>query len=139
MGMMVGGNRGTVSEMNVVPLIDILLVLLVIFMIITPLSTGLDARIPQQSAKESGYNPPVDLIVVQVLADGTLRINQEPVEFRNLEARLDGIFKMRASRVAFIRGENAVEFAAVAQVIDVMHEAGIASVGLLTPDLEKGL
>ena len=139
MGMMVGGNRGTVSEMNVVPLIDILLVLLVIFMIITPLSTGLNVVIPQQPAKEPS-DPPLDyLIVVQVLADGTLRINQEPVPFQNLEARLAEIFKMRASRVAFIRGENAVEFSAVARVIDVMRAAGIASVGLLTPDLEKGL
>lgn len=139
MGMMVGGNRGTVSEMNVVPLIDILLVLLVIFMIITPLSTGLDVVIPRESSKEPGYNPPDYLIVVQVLADGTLRINQEPVQFQDLEARLDEIFKMRASRVAFVRGENAVEFSAVAKVIDVMRSAGIASVGLLTPDLEKSL
>jgi biopolymer transport protein TolR len=140
MGMMVGGNRGTVSEMNVVPLIDILLVLLVIFMILTPLSTGLDALIPQQSTKGPGDPPPDSLVVVvQVLADGTLRINQEPVGLQNLESRLGEIFKLRASRVAFIRGEKAVEFSAVAQVIDVMRTAGIASVGLLTPDLEKGL
>jgi len=139
MGMMVGGNRGTVSEMNVVPLIDILLVLLVIFMILTPLSTGLDARIPQQSTQPEPHSNRETVVVVQVLADGTLRINQEPVEFQDLGARLCDIFKMRAERVAFIHGENAVEFSAVAQVIDVMHAAGIASVGLLTPDLEKGL
>jgi len=140
MGMMVGGKRGVVSEMNVVPLIDILLVLLVIFMIIPVHNKGLDAQVPQSSTTAS--DPPArpdDVIVVQVLADGTMRINQEPVTYETLDARLGEIFKMRASRVAFIRGDAPVEFGVVAKVIDVMHTSGIASVGLLTPDLEKGL
>lgn len=139
MGMIVGGKRGTVSEMNVVPLIDILLVLLVIFMMIPPHNKGLDALIPQPSPQSEIDIIPPDVVVVQVLGDGTLRINQEPVEFQDLESRLGEIFKMRAGRVAFIRGEMTVEFSVVAKVIDVMHTAGIASVGLLTPDLEKGL
>jgi biopolymer transport protein TolR len=138
MGMMVGGKRGTVSEMNVVPLIDILLVLLVIFMIIPVYHKGLDALIPQESAQpEKIHNE--DVVVVQVLADGTLRINQEPVAFDALGPRLEEVFKLRASRTAFIRGDKPVEFGVVANVIDVMHTSGIASVGLLTPDLEKGL
>jgi biopolymer transport protein TolR len=126
--------------MNVVPLIDILLVLLVIFMIIPVHNKGLDALVPQTSTTAS--DPPArrdDVIVVQVLADGTMRINQEPVTYETLDARLEEIFKMRASRVAFIRGDAPVEFGVVAKVIDVMHTSGIASVGLLTPDLEKGL
>jgi biopolymer transport protein ExbD len=76
---------------------------------------------------------------VQVLADGTLRINQEPMAFDALGSRLEEVFKMRASRTAFIRGDKPVEFGVVANVIDVMHTSGIASVGLLTPDLDKGL
>jgi len=138
MAMSVGGKRGIVSDMNVVPLIDILLVLLVIFMIIPVYSKGLDALIPQQSTP-----PPEktlrgeDVVVIQVLADGTLRINQEPVSFDKLGPRIEEIFKSRAIRVAFIRGDKPVEFAAVAKVIDVMHVSGIASVGLLTPELEK--
>jgi biopolymer transport protein ExbD/biopolymer transport protein TolR len=139
MGMMVGGKRGVVSEMNVVPLIDILLVLLVIFMIIPVHNKGLDAQLPQPSTTASDPPPRDDVIVVQVLADGTMRINQEPVTYETLDARLEEIFKMRASRVAFIRGDAPVEFGVVAKVIDVMHTSGIASVGLLTPDLEKGL
>jgi len=83
--------------------------------------------------------PPPDVVVVQVLADGTLRINQEPVSWDRLGARIDEVFKPRATRVAFIRGDGPVEFGVVAKVIDVMHAFGIASVGLLTPDLEKGL
>jgi len=138
--MMVGGKRGIVSEMNVVPLIDILLVLLVIFMIIPVYSKGLDAVIPQQST-EPPEQTPIDsgVVVIQVFADGALRINQEPVAWDALGSRLEEVFKQRASRIAFIRGDGPVEFGVVAKVIDVMHTSGIASVGLLTPDLDRGL
>lgn len=138
MGMFVGGKRGVVSDMNVVPLIDILLVLLVIFMIIPRDTKGLDALVPQPST-EKGLGPPPYVVVVQVLADGTLRINQEPVSWGKLGARIEEVFKQRATRIAFIRGDGPVEFGVVVKVIDVMHTSGIASVGLLTPGLEKGL
>jgi biopolymer transport protein ExbD len=137
MGMSVGGKRGIVSDMNVVPLIDILLVLLVIAMIIPAYSKGLDALIPQQSTPPADTRVPDEAVVIQVLADGTLRINQEPVTWERLGSRIEEVFKPRATRVAFIRGDGPVEFGVVAKVIDVMHASGIASVGLLTPDLEK--
>jgi biopolymer transport protein TolR len=137
MGISVGGKRGIVSDMNVVPLIDILLVLLVIFMIIPVYSKGEEALVPQASTEKSPA-PPDGEVVIQVLADGTLKINQELVTFDKLGPRIEEIFKQRASRVAFIRGDQPVEFGVVANVIDVMHTSGIASVGLLTPDLEKG-
>jgi biopolymer transport protein TolR len=136
MGMAVGGKRDIVSDMNVVPLIDILLVLLVIFMMIRGYSVGEDALVPQPSV-EKVPGPPPDVVVIQVLADGALRINQEPVTFDKLGSRIEEIFEQRASRVAFIRGDQPVEFGMVAKVIDVMHTSGIASVGLLTPELEK--
>jgi len=139
MGMLVGGKRGIVSEMNVVPLIDVLLVLLVIFMIIRAHSEGLEALVPRQSTEAPDKIIRDDVVVIQVLADGTLRINQEPVSWDRLGNRIEEVFKLRATRVAFIRGDGAVEFGVVAKVIDVMHTSGIASVGLLTRDLEKGL
>src|SRR6266850_1800944 len=139
MGMIVGGKRGVVSEMNVVPLIDILLVLLVIFMIIPVYSKGLDAAIPQQSTQPPEQTAIDSIVVIQVFADGTLRINQEPVALDGLSSRLEEVFRQRASRIAFIRGDGPVEFGVVAKVIDVMHTSGIASVGLLTPDLDRGL
>ena len=139
MGMMVGGKRGVVSEMNVVPLIDILLVLLVIFMMIPTHRWGEEALIPQSSSDKVPPPRQEEVVVVQVLADGSVRINQEPVNWDRLGSRLEEVFKLRASRVAFIRGDGPVEFGVVASVIDVMHTVGIASVGLLTPDLEKGL
>ena len=135
MGMRVGGNGGAFAEMNVVPLIDILLVLLVIFMIIPHHQTGLVAEIPQPAVNRPP-EPEPEVIVVQVLADGSLRINQEPVAWDALDGRLREIYKERVRRVAFIRGDAPVEFQAVARVIDIMHGSGI-SVGLLTPKLEE--
>jgi biopolymer transport protein ExbD len=132
--MQVGGaNRGIHAEMNVVPLIDILLVLLVIFMIIPTHQKGLDASVPQPAPK--GAASP-DFIVVQVLSNGDLRINQEPVSWDHLADRMESIYKERATKVAFIRGEAPVEFASVARVVDVLHGSGI-SVSLLTPGLEQ--
>ena len=139
MGMFVGGKRGVVSDMNVVPLIDILLVLLVIFMIIPAHHNGLDVQVPRPPMENVVSPPPGSVVVVQVLADGTLRMNQEPVSWDRLGARIEEVFKLRAVRVAFIRGDAPVEFGVVAKVIDALHTSGIASVGLLTPDLEKGL
>ena len=84
MGMFVGGKRGIVSDMNVVPLIDILLVLLVIFMIIPAHYKGLDVQVPQPPTENVVAPPPGSVVVVQVLADGTLRMNREPVSWDRL-------------------------------------------------------
>ena len=137
MGVSLGGSRrGSIAEMNVVPLIDILLVLLIIFMVISPhVPTGLSVVLPQPA--EPKTPAAVDVVVVQVFGDGSLRINQQPVIWQDLQGRLEEIFKMRASRVAFVRGEGALEFGAVARAIDVMRGSGITSVGLMTPELEN--
>jgi biopolymer transport protein TolR len=99
-------------------------------------SKGEEALIPQATDKSPAPLPET-VVVIQVFADGALKINQEPITFDKLGARIEEIFKQRATRVAFIRGDQPVEFGVVANVIDVMHTSGIASVGLLTLDLEK--
>jgi biopolymer transport protein ExbD len=137
MGMLVGGKRGVAADPNVVPLIDILLVLLVIFMIIPHHQTGLDAKLPQPSTGPEVTRPQNELfVVVQVLSGGSLKINEEPVTWERLAPRLEEVYKERVQKIAFIRGEAPVEFASVARVVDVMRQLDL-SVGLLTPKLEQ--
>jgi len=136
MGMgVVVGRRGIISDVNVVPLIDILLVLLVIFMII-PHQKGLPAAIPQQTDRPFPYDPP-DTIIVQIASDGSVRINQSDVRFERLGDRLQEIFARRSERVAFLQADRSLEFQAVAQVLDLMHSAGATPIGLLSSELEK--
>lgn len=139
MGMEVGGKKGgAVASMNVVPLIDILLVLLIIFMVITPLTPkGLEALVPQPSRNvEPGTDYKV--VVVQVLENNHLKINQDTATWDSLGRQLNNIFKLRAEKVAFVKGENTVVFADVARAIDVMRSSGVEKVGLMTAKLEAG-
>ncbi|HKV24550.1 MAG TPA: biopolymer transporter ExbD [Candidatus Acidoferrum sp.] len=135
MGISLGGAKsGAIAEVNVVPLIDILLVLLVIFMVIRPATQfGLPVDLPQQIS--DGTKTPGTVIVVQVFEDGTLRINRDPVSWQDLQSRLVEIFRPRESRVAFVRGDGALEFGVIARAIDVMRASGIETVGLMTPEL----
>ncbi len=136
MGIVVEGPGSRVAAINVVPLIDILLVLLIIFMVITPLvPKGLDVQVPQ---REMALPPGPTPVVIQLFEDGSLRINRERVSWGDLEVRLVQVFRTRADadKVAFVRGESQVEFSDVARVVDGMRRAGVQRVGLLTPRTE---
>jgi biopolymer transport protein TolR len=138
-----GGGGGQTCDMNVTPLIDVLLVLLIIFMVITPLTPkGLEALVPQPPPPHQPETQTDRTVVVQVLLDNgkvKLKINQEDVSQENLQTRLTDIFKTRAERVMFVKGDPDVEFQNVAQVIDTARGTNVIDrIGLITAKIEAG-
>jgi biopolymer transport protein ExbD len=145
MGMAMGGSGGANADINVTPLIDVLLVLLIIFMVITPLTPkGLDALVPQPPPPNAPKNTDTSrTIVVQLIDRGpgqtpALKINQEDATWDTLQGRLTDIFKTRAEKVMFVKADNNIPFADVANVIDIGHGSGVDKVGLITAKIEAG-
>ncbi|MGH9467003.1 MAG: ExbD/TolR family protein [Terriglobales bacterium] len=140
MSMSVGGHKGgPSSEINITPLIDVMLVLIIIFMVIQPLHpSGLKALVPQPN-KTKQPKTSERTIVVQVLDHGVLKINQTPVTWATLGSALADIYKTRAQKVMFVRGDNDIPFALIAHVIDITKGVDPSiMVGILTPKMEAG-
>jgi len=143
MGMGGGNTGGAVSEINVTPLIDVLLVLLIIFMVIVPVTPrGLETLVPQPP-KEHHDDPVNDrTIVVQVLSNGAAapayKINDNSFNKSDLEPKLAEIFATRQEKVMFVKGDKDLDFSKVAEVIDFGHQAGVDNIGLITPRVEAG-
>ena len=141
MGMSVGGSGGLKADINMTPMIDVLLVLIIIFMVITPLTPkGLEALVPQPPPPNQKQNTAADqrTVVIVVNKDKSLMINQEPTTEEKLGSRLEEIFKTRAERVVFVKGDPDLDFYYVARAIDIAKGAGIDKVGLMTAKVEAG-
>ena len=141
MGMAVGGpGGGPKADINMTPMIDVLLVLIIIFMVITPLTPkGLEALVPQPPPPNSKPNQSDQRTVVIVVDDKhNYSINNEPSSEDQLGDRLTEIFKTRAERVVFVKGDPSLDFMWVAKAIDIAHGAGIDKVGLMTAKVEAG-
>ncbi len=140
MAMAVGGPAVAQSDINMTPLIDVLLVLLIIFMVITPLtpnglgSAGAAAAAPRRAADPG----PTRTVVIVIDNDERMKINQDPTDENQLGDRLEEIFKTRAERVVFVKGDPDLDFQTVAQAIDIAKGAGIDKIGLMTAKVEAG-
>ncbi len=146
MGISMAKGKGAMAEPNIVPLIDILLVLIIIFMVVTPLvPKGLDALVPQPPPPDQ-QQLDVDLRTVAIQLECAnvrctgvlLKINQQDVTWRTLGPRLQDIFKTRAEKVAFVKGADDLEFSHVARAIDIAKGAGVEKIGLITAKIERG-
>ena len=134
---MSSGGKGQTSDMNVTPLIDVLLVLLIIFMVVTPVPPkGLSTMVPQPPNK-GGPSEPESPVVVQLLDRGlgqepTVKINQEDATWDSLQGRLREVYRMRAEKVMFVKADDDIAFESVAKAIDIGHTSGVERIGLIT-------
>jgi biopolymer transport protein ExbD len=143
MAMTTGSSGGYSADINVTPMIDILLVLLIIFMVIVPVTPkGLDALVPQPPKTPQQQQQNDRTIVVQVLYRAgqapAYKINETDVNHSELLSKLTEIYANRAERVMFVKGDDNVNFASIADVIDIGRAANVDHIGLMTPKIQEG-
>ena len=142
MAMGGGSTGGAVSDMNVTPLIDVLLVLLIIFMVIQPTTPkGLDTVVPQPPKDKNQTQTDTKTIVVQVLNTGavpTYKINEQTFPKDQMATELTKIFETRQEKIMFIKGDRDLSFGAVADAVGFGKQADVTNIAIITPGVENG-
>jgi biopolymer transport protein TolR len=136
MAMAVGPSGSLKADINITPLVDVVLVLLIIFMVITPiLQVGYDTKVPPKVDTPTNAPPPVDQVIVRIDADGRMYINKEEVTQANVLQRLRDVLKGRESKVTFFAAAGDLPYDRVINFMDVVKEAGAQNLGIVLEDL----
>ena len=134
--MNVGGKKGAMASINITPYIDILLVLLIIFMVITPIKQmDLDVKVPQTSDSKVDAAPDPSVIVVSVGEAAEIAVNQERTTIKDLGSKLQDIYSKRANKNMFVSASAKLPYGDVVRVIDIAKGAGVQEIGLLTEEI----
>ena len=134
--MNVGSGKGAMSQINITPYIDILLVLLIIFMVITPVSQmDLKIKVPQKVEGPDATAAPANVIVVSLGESGQVAINNDPVSLPNLSKQLQEIYSARSNKNMFISASPRVIYGDVVKIIDIAKGAGVGEIGLITEEI----